>query len=194
MKKIVFIFCILLNGFIPVYNIAGSELYLESVKPVFYMPESDIEKGNGIESVFFDVKEIESGYSVECTVVFLDEDHPCKLIDWAYDLIRRIKYKRVKDIETFYLNFDNQGNLKEVKFEYNGKGTYAGAQEFDKGDVKHFTATIPSEEFEIKEGRVLIYINTWNHMFSELKREGLKYKEIGDYQFEAGSRADKFKL
>ena len=158
------------------------------VKPVFIMPTSDMERGNGIEAIFFDQRETADGAVIEITVVFLDEDHPSLLVDGLYDIYRRFRYHRVKDVETFFLYFSVNG-IPFSRFEF--PGTYAGEQSFYKKDVEHFSAVVPAVSFEYIESRAIIHVTTWNHMFRETATDtGIATTAIVDYPVYPGSRAD----
>ena len=105
MKKLNFILLVLCFIFL-VVNAELNEFGFDinDHKPVFSLPVSDIENGNDIESVYYDIEYDKLRLYVEITVVFKDEDHPNGLIDWIYDMIRKRKYKRIEDVETFFLN------------------------------------------------------------------------------------------
>jgi len=147
------------------------------------IPEKDV--GNDIVDVF--VKKTEN--QVEITVVFKDEDHPNPFVNFFYDIYRFFKYGRVKDIETFFLIVDN-GKIEEVKF----PGVYAGSHNFDDTENLHESISLPGNVFEFKNGRIMIFINTWNHMFSNKPLKNMKYIEISDYKVSEGTRKDAEKI
>jgi hypothetical protein len=123
----------------------------------FALPEND--KRNGIESVFcsLTMKGNEDAYSI--TVVFKDEDYPNFFADGAYDLYRRFKYGREKDVETFSVNCDHaSGKIISVDL----SDVYSGAQDFRKKIVTHQDTICKSGNGDA----LLLYVNTWNHMFS----------------------------
>ncbi len=129
---------------------------------------------------------------LEVTAVFLDEDHPAGLMDWLYDQFRaRGKYKRKADVETFRLFFQSgsaggdgssggdgesggdgsgaagksAGELVKADFTH----VYSGEQTFYEEDITHYDGEVPGEAFarDPETGRILLYVNTWNHMFAE---------------------------
>lgn len=162
----------------------------EAIKPVFSLPEDDIAAGNGIEAVWVNKTKEEGFFVFEVTVVFSDEDHPAGLTDEFYDFYRRMKYHRVHDVETFRMYFDiNSIVLSEIDF----ADVYSAEQRFKQKKVQHFSETVPATAFEYTNtgAHPVIYINTWNHMFSE-KRNNPELKErlIADYLQLSGTRAE----
>jgi len=147
--------------------------------PIFMIPEKDM--GNDIIDVF--VEKYEN--RVEITVVFKDEDHPNPFTNFFYDIYRFFKYGRVKDIETFFLVVDEE-KIKEVRF----PGVYAGSLDYDDTENLHGTITLPAKAFEFKNGRIVIFVNSWNHMFSNKPLKNVKYVEISDYRISKGTRED----
>jgi hypothetical protein len=155
-------------------------------RPIFRIPACDAK--NPLEQVYFSFK-AESGDSVlEMSLVFKDEDQPFFLIDAAYDLFRRFKYHRKKDIETVYLHYDTvSGLLKNIDF----GDAYSGDQHFSKGIVKHFHAVISADRIAVEQGRPLLFINTWNHLFSERDTNpDLAKTSYRTYTCLKGSRSD----
>jgi len=147
------------------------------------IPEKDM--GNDIIDVF--VEKYEN--RVEITVVFKDEDHPNPFTNFFYDIYRFFKYGRVKDIETFFLIIDGE-KIKEVYF----PGVYAGSHRYSDTEDLHGTITLPAKTFEFKDGRIVIFVNTWNHMFSNKPSKSVKYVEISDYKISKGTREDAEKV
>ncbi len=158
----------------------------ESVRPAFVLPERDLE--NGIEAVFVEEKFDGGSVIFEVTVVFTDEDHPSGLVDVVYDSYRSSKYKRVMDVETFFMRVDSgAGRISEIDF----PGVYGGDQPFNLGPVKHEDAVIEGDAFSFFEetGRPLIYVTTWNHMFRESPVErDLETIVIDEYPIWRGDR------
>lgn len=160
----------------------------ERFMPVFIMPESDISAGNGVEAVFFKEHISEAGISVEITVVFYDEDHPNSFTDGLYDFYRSLRYRRVRDVETFFFYLNPEGTqILYADF----PGTYAEDQRFYEKKVKHYSAEISGALFKYAEGRPFIHVTTWNHMFRERATEfELKTVAISDYPVYTGSREE----
>jgi len=158
------------------------------VKPVFIIPSSDLDKGNGIEAVFFNQVETEDGAVIEITVIFYDEDHPSGLVDGLYDIYRRFKYRRVRDVETFFFHFNIAG-VGASRFDF--PGTYAREQVFSERKVEHFSAEVPAGEFEYIQSRPVIHVTTWNHLFREKATEpDIVTVAVGDYPVYPGTRED----
>ncbi len=126
---------------------------------VLMFPSVDIE--NPPIAVFEDF----DGESTEVTVVFSDEDHPNPLIDIVYDIYRLFRYGRVVDIETFVIKKDT------VLF----PDDFASVSSFHQTENLHTRAEIPIDEFELFDGELVVYVNTWNHMFSNKPLRGLTY-------------------
>ena len=148
----------------------------------FALPEKD--KHNGIESVFCAVGSKENVDQYSITVVFKDEDHPNFFADAAYDLYRRFKYGRKKDVETFSVNCDHaSGKIISIDL----WDVYSGAQDFTKRIVAHGDTICKCEN----EHSLLLYINTWNHMFSlKDNNPSLEKMMISDFKLYSGTREE----
>lgn len=155
-------------------------------QPIFVRPRTD--QGNDILAVF--MGEVE-GPEVEVSVVFGDEDHPWLIVDELYDFFRwNFAWRREADIESFRFQYDqNSGWAKPKQLLFST--TYAAAQSFHEVLVSHESAQISYAEFELRSERPLIYINTWNHLFSN---KGLgdaqDIETISEYPVYQGTRAD----
>ena len=159
----------------------------ENWLPIFVLPEKD-QKNNGIETVFFNETSIDESTILQITVIFKDEDHPNKLIDKLYDKIReKFLYYRKKDAETFFMTFNEQNKLTEIKF----PKTYSEKQKFLSFMPKHFSQTVSVNQFEFENQRPLIYINTWNHLYGYMDNNPETKKSIvKDYTKLQGSRKE----
>lgn len=157
-----------------------------SLAPVFVLPDCD--RRNGIEKVYFLEKNGTDDPVIEVTVVFSDEDQPFFLFDAVYDVFRCFRYHRKKDIETVYLHLSNSGrSIRSIDF----GDAYSGEQKFKKGIVKHFHRIVALDQLEMVNGRPVVYINTWNHLFSEKDNNpGLPKMKYADYLCVKGARAD----
>jgi len=130
--------------------------------PVFIIPACDYR--NPIERVY--LKEHIEGINsiLEVTVVFKDEDQPFFFFDAVYDLYRRFRFHRKKDIETFYIQMGDAGKrVESIDF----GDAYSKDQRFHKGFVTHYHEVVSGDRIEMKGERPVVYINTWNHLFSE---------------------------
>ena len=140
---------------------------------IFMIPAFDLEN-LPIEFYFCHTSE-----GTQITIVFEDEDHPNPVIDFVYDVYRYFKWGRIKDIESFYLKDDY------IFF----PDDYASVTGFFETENLHIEASIPLEEFDEFEGGKIVYINTWNHMFSEKPLKGVSYFILFP-SFEEGCRID----
>lgn len=153
-------------------------------QPIFVRPRSD--QGNDILAVF--MGELD-GHDIELSVVFGDEDHPWIVVDELYDFFRwNFAWRREADIESFRYRYDENSGWakpKELRF----STTYAADQKFHELLVSHESALISYAEFERRGPRPIIYINTWNHLFSN---KGLKdvqdLETISEYPVYQGTR------
>lgn len=157
-------------------------------KPIFSVSPEDSE--NSIFAVFFARL---SDKEIEVSVVFKDEDHPNWVIDELYDFYRwNFAWKRQADVESFQIQFQRAGGRpSSVSF----PTTFAGEQRYDEPWIKHFSAEIPYDEFHREGTRPVIYVNTWNHLYSN--KAGLETGNgtmIRDYPSYQGTRRDVEKL
>jgi hypothetical protein len=177
------LFCTACRSYAPASELALGKIDLA---PVFVLPDCD--RQNGIEKVYFKQQSGTTDEVIEVTVVFKDEDQPFFLFDGVYDLFRCFRYHRKKDIETFYLHAaSSDHSLMAIDF----GDAYSGGQKFNKGLVTHFHRVIRKEQLEMQEGRPVVYINTWNHLFSEKdnnpERPKLTYSIYASFK---GTRGD----
>jgi hypothetical protein len=102
--------------------------------------------------------------TVKINVVWSNEHHPICIADLFYRLYRRFKYKRVQDIQTLYLNYNNcrivsieSGNFTENKdYTFNYKKL-----------TKHLSYNYSADRSKYDEyGNSIVYVATWNHIFS----------------------------
>ncbi|OAA30996.1 hypothetical protein AT15_08450 [Kosmotoga arenicorallina S304] len=175
MKRLV----ISLMIFIAILGVANDKIPL----PVFSSPDFDLK--NGIVEVFYEKQNDELKLSI--TVVFRDEDFPCFLVNIAYDVYRYFKYGRVEDIETFYLNLYPDGTVKGVEF----PGVFSANHKFKDTKDLHGSAKFTADEMDFINGRPVIYINTWNHMFGiKPSFDTGKEKLFFDYPVSQGNRLE----
>uniref|UniRef100_A0A7S1FCG1 Uncharacterized protein n=1 Tax=Noctiluca scintillans TaxID=2966 RepID=A0A7S1FCG1_NOCSC len=129
--------------------------------PIFKVPTIDHAGDNDIVEVSFAESETMDG--VEVTVIFKDEDRPNRCADCFYDVIRLPLFGRQCDIETFTVLRGPAGVFDRIHFE----GTYSGDQDWSAQVPRHMTAVVPVSEFELESesGRLVIWINVWNHLF-----------------------------
>lgn len=169
--------------------------------PVFAVPERDSD--NPILGLF--VHELDPR-TVELQLVTEDEDHPIPLIDRLYDLDRwwglvsftpswpflrldleRRGWHRVADVETIRLHLDPGGALNSLEF----PRTWAGDQGWGILAPRHHARTLSVTAFEQLDGRPVVHVATWNHLFSsEDRNPGLTKELVTDFPVLRGSRAD----
>lgn len=151
--------------------------------PIFALLEKDVKAGNSIDRVFISITKKKR---IFFSVVTKDEDFP--KIDLLYDAWRKFFFGRIKDIETFsYLYKANSLKNKPDRMRFNF--TYSGKKKFPK--IAHFSKTVPFDKFKTKNNRPIIYINTWNHSFSETDNNpNLKKSYITKYPIYSGRRSD----
>lgn len=141
------------------------------------MPVFD--KDNSIHSVY----SYDHGDKREITIVFWDEDHPNPFIDLVYDIYRFFKWGRFYDIETFFV-------LKErILF----KDDFCDSQSYNQLENLHNSAEVPIDDFERTDKNVVIYVSTWNHMFSNKPLAGTNYISFEKEVLE-GTRRDVEKI
>ncbi len=104
------------------------------------------------------------GYT-QITVIFLDEDHPNPVIDFLYDIYRFFVWHRIYDIESFRVYEDR------ILF----PDDFASVTSFFQTENLHTRNEIPLNDFETEDGQIVIYVNTWNHMFSNRPLHGYTY-------------------
>lgn len=151
---------------------------------------------------------LEGPSAAELHVVTADEDHPLPIVDQLYDaqrwfglverssrfpFVRRARgrggYRRVADVETVGVELDPTwpGSPAAIRF----PGTYSGDQRWDVLLARHHSAEIPWDQFDLEDGRPVLYVNTWNHLFSNDPNNGcLDHRLVADYPVYQGSRAD----
>ncbi|WP_126993440.1 lysoplasmalogenase [Thermosipho globiformans] len=138
MKKIIFIFLVIITT------------TFFSIQFEIKLPAYD--KENGVYQIYT----FEHPDKLEVTVVFWDEDHPNPFIDFIYDIYRFFKWGRFYDIETFYISKDS------VIFE----DDYCDPQSYFQTENLHNYIKLTTDDFEKDGEKLVVYVSTWNHMFS----------------------------
>ncbi|TND07175.1 MAG: lipoprotein [Bacteroidetes bacterium] len=153
---------------------------------IFVSPEKDAK--NPVEILFVKTDTLDNSIRKEISVVFVDEDLPFFFFDWCYDAYRRNHYRRKKDIESFVLYYSAATDaLDSVAF----PSTFSRDQRFRKNMVTHFSQTFPGSAFRLTDSRPVIFVNTWNHMFSPVdENPGMKKDSLFAGWLRKGSRAD----
>ncbi len=126
---------------------------------VLRLPEFD--RKNGIKEVFVH----DHGDRIEYTIVFWDEDHPNALTDLMYDLYRFYKWGRFYDIETFFVYSDR------IHF----PDDFCDSETYFQLENLHNQAELALDQFEYFNSKPVVYVSTWNHMFSNKPLSGVSY-------------------
>ena len=167
-----------------------------NVLPVFVIPKKDGEVyGNKIEAVFVS----DDQDRTEITVVFSDESHPNRIVDKLYRTYRYFRHGRTKDVESFYLKYSIPAlNQCEIPDSIEFPGSYSAAQQWNRFFQHHYHHETVLQEFQTLAGRPIIYINTWNHLFSEQDTNAKISLDdtllVLDYPMYIGSRKDVEKI
>lgn len=141
---------------------------------------------NPLEAVFLHSDTVGETIRQEFTLVFADEDQPFFLFDWIYDGFRKKHYARKKDTETFYF-YSHRGAAAPDSVGF--PGTYSGGQGFRKGLVEHHSRCFAAAGLTLEKNRPLIYVNTWNHLFSPAdENAGMKKDTLRTAPMLTGSR------
>jgi hypothetical protein len=151
--------------------------------PIIYQPEED---PNKLVAVYY-YKHPNTNIT-EITLVFNGETHPNWFINKIYTSFRIFKYRRIADIETFYVETNGEGRPQEINFSYKGIGTYSGKQTYNSPNPKHYIRKIPYSKFERSDGRPHIYVNTWNHLLGEKNNNQEPYTIWRVYSLFIGTR------
>ena len=165
--------------------------------PIFRVPYADY--ANPLKAIFVDVS---NPNETALHLVWKDEDHPIKLFDYAYDADRWWGLFQLSTSPPFFqLDFDSDGfhriadvetisytSSNEIKFD----STYSGSQKFNTLIAVHHSTILNISDFEIDNNdRPIIYINTWNHMMSNIdnnpRTRKINYIDVPLYK---GTRAD----
>jgi hypothetical protein len=97
---------------------------------------------------------------VRYNVVFRDEDSPANFplgLDGAYDKLRRTKYNRIADIEDIFVTYaKGPATVNNVFFDT----TYSEGASYHTLIPPHGCRAVDTSSNSI-------YVNTWNHLFSE---------------------------
>ena len=127
------------------------------------MPESDVEKGNGLVVVYACGYEVEGKLVVELTLVWGDEDDPQE--DERYDVWRLVAWGRLEDIETLFIVAGKAPSPTYVvstplylQTEYNSLRRIGAI-----GSGGAFWVEGAHRELRARLEEGILYVNTWNH-------------------------------
>ncbi|KAA3611814.1 MAG: hypothetical protein DWQ01_06935 [Planctomycetota bacterium] len=183
----------------------GSE-ELRLVLPVFRVPELD--SANPLLAVFIDMSR---PGEAELNVIFSDEDHIWEVTDLIYDGNRWWGWfdldeqwpffiwepydpglQRIADVESIRYEFPNasaSGPIDAERIQF--PGTYSKNQTWNVPIAFHYSSIFDAAEFEQVQGRPVVYVNTWNHMFAPHQNNpNLPWTEIADYPIYKGTREE----
>ncbi|HBP18570.1 MAG TPA: hypothetical protein DEA08_12395 [Planctomycetes bacterium] len=143
--------------------------------PILALPRQDLP--NAPHAIY--VAELgEAGREV--SLLFRDEDHPWALVDHAYDLYRYLRWRRVRDLETFRWGAES----------LDLRGVAAGEQGYAALAPRHLDAQPRLAECERRGERVVLYLRTWNHMIATTPEPGVDYELLADLPLRQASRAE----
>ncbi|MBM9500570.1 hypothetical protein JWG44_09960 [Leptospira sp. 201903071] len=166
-------------------NFAGKPECRSEELPIFVQPENDIADGNPLEVVYCSARETQSGKRIELSLVFRDERHPSPWKDFIYRIYRKFRYGRSKDIESLRIQLSQSGEWNAIHL----KNVYGGDQVFNSDPVEHFDSILKPGPVTLEGKRPILFVNTWNHMFSEKdSNPSLSKKKVADYEIRFGTR------
>ncbi|MCX8058293.1 MAG: hypothetical protein N3A58_02630 [Spirochaetes bacterium] len=157
--------------------------------PIIIYPEID-SKNSLLFISFSEINIDKKNKIIEYSLVFKDEDHPSFLIDIIYDFFRSFKYKRIVDIESFYIRYLYLEELKQKRWipvEINFPNTFSNNQNYFTKNIKHYSEKLPASQFYKINDRIVIFVNTWNHLLSNndnnVKLNKIIFQNYQLYQF-----------
>jgi hypothetical protein len=133
--------------------------------PIIIQSKIDVESNNELLKIYVNIinrKFNDENITLyEYNLVFRDERIPySSFLNYVYRILRGLIYKRRVDIEQFNLEVDYNGNIQSIHF----PNTYADIQSYKES--KHYTKTLSESELSYYDGKPIIYVSTFNHMFS----------------------------
>ncbi len=123
--------------------------------PTLVQSRRDVEGRNAIKEVYYTISPTNKELKIEYNVVFENEKYPVSILSQIHGFYHKMANGRKEDIETIVMYFDNN-TLTAVGF----PDTYSDRQEYAEKIPKHNTAMILAPVMDV-------YVNTWNHLFSE---------------------------
>ncbi|MCD6104611.1 MAG: lysoplasmalogenase [Thermosipho sp. (in: Bacteria)] len=148
MKRLIIIICVL------IFSVLTFSIRFELKIPEF-------DKENAV----LDIYTFEHESKIEITVVFWDEDYPNPFINFIYDIYRLFKWGRLYDIETFFVT-DSSAIFED---------DYANSSSYFQTENLHNYKEIPFDDFQKDGDNIVIYVSTWNHMFSNKPLPNTEY-------------------
>jgi hypothetical protein len=102
---------------------------------------------------------------VKITLVWNDEYHPNCVADLFYRLFRRYKYKRVQDVQSLYLRYNNREiiSVEGHNFTEDDSYTFNTTQSLVHSSHRYYINQLLRDV----RNNHYIFISTWNHIFSK---------------------------
>ena len=181
-------------SYLPILNIPKRDTAsLKSMLPRNADPEikKRAEQRGALLKAFYSVQRFSDRFVLQYSYVFSDEDHPSKVMDAVYDAARqKLGTKKINrlDLESFYIHTDSAGEPVQVCFRFGGVGTHSRAQGYEVGLPKHYSDCLPAGDLAWSKLRPLIFVNTWNHLFSEKPHADMEYQRYSEYPVSEGAR------
>lgn len=134
---------------------------------VVVQPKQDVDAGNYLERVYACEYQLGSKRIVEVTLVFRNEKKPDRpLEDVWYEAWRLVSWGRSRDVETFFLVYENGKayvDFSGLALVLEGTAGLRFISSIGSGRKGFFESAHETERWELSGGRVTIYVNTYNH-------------------------------
>jgi len=139
--------------------------HVDKIYPVIYQPRIDALK-NYVAEIYWDKKR----NSLEFSIVFKDEQlRRWWIFDWIYRKIRKEKYGRIQDLESFTINDESSAQTLQFPNIYSdfeglksdtkhGDNTFFGLLQAKKHDISYYYSN---------ERHPVVFVNTSNHAMAE---------------------------
>ena len=108
---------------------------------------------------------------VSLDIYWIDEWHPCFCIDWIYRLIRKCQYKRTYDSQSLKILLNKDKQITNI---YSANWADDGSM-YNICVAKHRCFDFVTNSFEILGNTPIVYVSTWNHMFSREALDPIEY-------------------
>ena len=130
----------------------------------------------GIQYVVLSKEDTKPG-EILIDIYWEDEWHPCFLFDWVYRLVRKCKYSRTYDHQSIRIYVTDEKKIYKC---YSSNWADDGSS-YNVCIAKHRCFTYPLVDFELINGDPVVYISTWNHMYSKEPLDPIEYDKNNVY-------------